>query len=635
MKLTEPQASRLLGLFLVLATLAVYFPAMHAGYIWDDDFYLTDNPLIKLPDGLRRLWFTTEPEEYYPLTYTTWWLEWRLWGTNARGYHATNVFLHAVNSLLVWAVLRALRVRGAWLAALVFAVHPVNVASVAWISERKNTLSLLFYLLALLSYLRFEDRSQLRWYALSLGAFLLALCSKTAVVMLPFVLLGCDWWRRGAITRRDVLRSAPYFLLSLIFGLVTMWFQHHRALGGRIVREEGFLTRLAEAGWSVWFYLYKALVPFQLSMIYPRWDVKPCGALAFAPLLGAIFVLLWRYRQRFGRGPLFSLGYFVITLLPVLGFIDQGFYDYSLVADHWQYAAILGPIAFMVAGASHLCREWTLAWKRALGGLVVAVLSVASWRHCHVYQNQETLWRDTLAKNPKAWIAYNNLGVALRQQGRGAEALTLYEESLRLRPNYRDAHNNLGVALDALGQTDRAAHHFSEALRLHPRFADAHNNLGLIRLREGRFSEAMTHFAAALEAKPGNAHTLNNLGAAHRELGRVPEATEFFRQVLQMKPDFVEAHSNLAAALAAQGLHIEAIGHFAEALRLRPDDPEGHNNLGVSLAQSGRLREAVHHFQEALRLRPDYPEARHNLAVARSETSRGDESLPAPGNVSP
>ena len=251
----------LLALALVVVTFGAYFPALRGGFVFDDDILIVNNPLIHAGDGLYRLWFKAEAADYYPLTESLWWLEWRAWGNNATGYHVVNVLLHAANVVLVWMILQRLKIPGAWLAALVFAIHPVNVATVAWISEQKNTLSMLFYAVAILLYLRFDEENRWRWYGLSLAAFLLALFSKSAVVMLPVVLLGCVWWRRGRVRWNDLLRSMPFFALSLALGLVTIWFQHNRALAGGTVRTVGFPFRLAAAGWAPWFYLYKALLP--------------------------------------------------------------------------------------------------------------------------------------------------------------------------------------------------------------------------------------------------------------------------------------------------------------------------------------------------------------------------------------
>jgi hypothetical protein len=293
---------------IILVTLVIYIPAMRAGFVWDDDRFLTENPLIRADDGLYRFWFTTEPPDYFPLVSTSLWLEWRLWENNATGYHVMNVVLHAVSSVLIWLVLRRLKIPGAWLAALVFAVHPVNVESVAWITERKNTQPMVFYLLTILLYLKFASDGRRRWYFLALCSFLLALLSKTSVVMLPFVLLGCAWWQRSSIVRKDVVRAIPFFALSGVLGLVTVWFQYD--IGGDIVRTDGFFSRLAGAGWAVWFYLYKTIIPYKLCFVYPRWEIDPSSIASYLPaiiLLGC-FLVLWWYRMGWGEHFCLDLG---------------------------------------------------------------------------------------------------------------------------------------------------------------------------------------------------------------------------------------------------------------------------------------------------------------------------------------
>ncbi len=336
---------------IILLTVVAYIPAMRGGFVFDDDPLIVHNPLLQASDGLHRFWFTTQATDYYPLTWSLLWEEWQLWGNSAAGYHVVNVLLHAVNAVLVWTTLRHLRIPGAWLAGLVFALHPVNVATVAWISEQKNTLSMLFFAVAILLYLRFDETSDWRWYGVSLTAFIMALFSKTAVVMLPVVLLGCVWWLRGRIQWKDLLRSLPFFALSLASGLTTIWVQHNRDLASHAVRAVSFPFRLAAAGWVPWFYLYKALLPFNLSVIYPQWNIDVSLWVSWLPgaLIMGCLTLFWWKRMTWGRPLLFATGYFVATLFPVLGFFDQGFYQYSLVADHWQYCSIVAPIALVIA----------------------------------------------------------------------------------------------------------------------------------------------------------------------------------------------------------------------------------------------------------------------------------------------
>jgi len=410
------------GAVILALTLAAYLPAMGAGYIWDDDDFLTQNALIKAPDGLYRFWFTTEAYDYFPLTSTMLWFEWRIWGDRPAGYHVVNIILHGLAAVVLWRVLRRLGIPGAYFAAMVFALHPVCAASVAWITERKNTLPMVLYLLSALAWLRFDDGGKRRWYAFSLLLFLAAMLAKTSVVMLPAVLLLLAWWRRGrgagsmrpcgrpslrtpvpadarrgegAKGRTVVLRTVPFFVLSLVLGLVTVWFQNHRAIAGVAVRPEGIASRLAASGWIVWFYLYKLLLPVNLIMIYPRWEVDGANPVHYLPLafLLAALAFLWRFRRSWGRSPLLALGYFVITLLPVLGFIDMSFMRYSLVADHLQYTAAAGAIA-LAAGLPAAWARRFMPRAVAIPGAVamLAVLGAMTWAQASTYQDEETLW---------------------------------------------------------------------------------------------------------------------------------------------------------------------------------------------------------------------------------------------------
>jgi tetratricopeptide (TPR) repeat protein len=548
----------LLALVLVLVTFAAYTPVWHAGFIWDDAYHITDNRIVKASDGLYRTWFTTEPTDYYPLTWTLWWLEWRLWGDGALGYHIVNVLLHALNAALVWMILQRLKIPGAWLAALVFAIHPVNVATVAWISEQKNTLSMLFYAVAILFYLRFDEENRWRWYGLSLATFLLALFSKSAVVMLPVVLLGCVWWKRGRVRLKDLRHSIPFFVLSLVLGLVTIWFQLNRVLKGGVVRTVGFPFRLAAAGWAPWFYLYKALLPINLSVFYPKWEINASLWVSYLPgmLLAGCVTLFWWKRQTWGRPLLFALGYFVTMFFPVLGFFDQGFYQYSLVADHWQYYSIIGIIALIVAAGVTLCRGTGLLRRRigtVTGAVVLVALGTSTWIRASVYSDAETLWRDTLAKNPNAWVAHDSLGNALLRAGKLQDAIRHYQQALQIKPDYAVAHDNLGNALLQAGRLQDAIRHYQQALQIKPDDAVEHYNLGTALLGLGKIYDAIWHYQQALRVKPDDAEAHENLGNALLQAGKTEEAISHYEQALRLKPDFAEAKTNLARARAASG----------------------------------------------------------------------------------
>jgi tetratricopeptide (TPR) repeat protein len=562
---------------LVALTVAAYLPAMGGGFVFDDAELITDNRLIQARDGLYRFWFTTEAPDYWPLTSTAWWLEWRVWGNKATGYHVANVLLHAVNAVLVWMVVRRLKIPGAWLAALVFAIHPVNVATVAWISEQKNTLSMLFDAVAILLYLKFDEEESLgqrggrwAWYALSLAAFLLALLSKTSVVMLPVVLLGCAWWRRGRLRWKDFLASAPFFVLALASGLTTIWFQYHRVAGESAGPADGFLSRLATAGWAAWFYLGKALLPVRLMVIYPKWDIDVSRWGSYAPgvlLIGCLVVFWWK-RKSWGRPLFFGLGYFVVTLFPVLGFFHQRFHLYSFVADHWLYYSLIGVIAPAAAAAEIVLRRAS-GQGRYMGMFVVIVvlmlLGVGTWNRSRVYVNEELLWRDNVAKNPNAWVAHYNLGLALGQAGKTEEEMGQYEQALRIKPDYAEAHNNLGNALAQAGKLDVAIGHYERTLAIRPDFAEAHYNLGMALWRSGRAREAMAHWEQALRINPDYTDAQNNLAwqlatIPQAEGGDPVRAVTLARRACELtanrQPTYLDT---LAAAYAAAGRLREAI----------------------------------------------------------------------------
>ena len=624
---------------IVVLTVLAYIPVLRCGFVYDDHELITENQMIQASDGLYRFWFTSESADYRPLAWSLWWGEWRLWDGRPLGYHVVNVLLHAVNAVLVWAILRQLKIPGAWLAAMVFAIHPVIVATVGWISEQKNTLSMLFYALAILLYLRFDEEERLPetsgrswcWYGSSLVAFFLALLSKTAVVMLPVVLLGCVWWRHGRVRGRDWLCSVPYFAASLVLSLVTI-VQHQRALPESFQRPEGFMARLLMAGWVPWFYLYKALLPMGLTVIYPKWGTDPTRLVFYVPgmvLLG-VLVILWQKRATWGRPLLFGLGYFLVMLFPVMGFFDQGFYYCTLVADHWQYYSIIGVIALAVAAAQRVgdrIGEQRRYLGMVAGVAVLVALGVATWKRVGVYTDEETLWRDNAAKNPNAWAAHNNLGAALQRVGQSQEAIFHYEEALRIKPDLAMVHNNFGIVLGQAGKIDDAIRHYEQALRIKPDYDDAHYNLGNALRQEGKTKEAIEHYEEALRIKRDYAEVHYNLGVTLWEAGRLQDAIDHYEQALRFKPGLAEAHNSFGIALERLGRATEAIGHWEQALRIKPDYAEVHGNWGVALERAGRIQEAINHYEEALRLKPQFAEAQYNLGGALVRLGQVPEAI--------
>ncbi len=640
----------LIGVALIVITaFLAYLPSLSGGFILDDYLLLTNSYLIKASDGLYRFWCTTEANDYWPVSNTSLWFEWRLWGTNATGYRVTNLILHAAESLLIWIILRKLSLPGAFWAAIIFAVHPVNVESVAWIAQRKGLMAMFFFLLSILCYLKLEipspssqngiyriasplaPRLSPLWYWLSLAAFVLAMLSKGSVATLPVLLLGILWWLRP-LTRWDLVRTAPFFVVALVLAGVNVWFQTHGS--GEEIRTVSFVQRLLGAGSVVWFYLYKGLLPLNLVFVYPRWHIEASNLMWWLPLTAALIVtwILWQYRKGWSRPLLFAWGFFCVSLVPVLGFVDVGFMQYSLVADHYLHIALVGEIALLAAG-------WGV-WHERVCGLsrwvlntvtvgAVGALMLLTWQQSGLYNDAIILYQATLEKNPDCWMAHNNLGITLCYTSRLPEAIEHYQKAIQLKPDYPEAYNNLGNALLLIGRLPEATEYFQQALRLKPNYPEAHNNLGNALFQAGRPQEAIEYFQQSLQLNPDYAEAHNNLGNAFVQAGRLPEAIEHYQKALQLKPDYPEAYNNLGYALFQADRLPEAIEIFQQVLQSHRNFPEVHHNLGLALAKTGRPQEAIEHYQQALRLKPDYVEAYCNLALAYATTRQSKEALAA------
>jgi tetratricopeptide (TPR) repeat protein len=633
-----------------LLTLLAYIPAMRGGYIWDDDAHVTENAALRSFDGLKRIWF--EPKvlpQYYPMVHTTFWIEYHLWQLHPFGYHLVNVLLHALNAILLFLVLRCLRVPGAWLAAALFALHPVLVESVAWITERKNVLSGFFYLSSVLAYLRFANftvgpattsvfsdippptsgKSSRSWgfYALSLFLFLCALLSKTVTCSLPAAMLLVLWWKRDRLYRSDILTLIPYFVVGALLGLTTVWLEKYHVGAYGEEWALSFLDRCLVAGRALWFYAGKLVWPHKLTFNYPRWQIDsgvwwqylfPAAALA-------VISFLWLMRRRIGKGPFVAVAFFAGTLVPALGFFDVYPMRFSFVADHFQYLASIGLIALAAAAMTTFFERLGPRQDTICSVLCMAVLfifGVLVWKQSTIYGDAETLYRDTISKNPHSWMAHYNLGVFLVNSGRYDEVMPLFSEALRLKPDDADAHYNLGVALEKQGRLEQALVHFSETVRLRPDYADAHYSMAVILARQNKFEEAISHYSQALQVNPNYVEAHNNLGVALFSLGELDKAIEHYRTALELDPNFGKAHNNLGNALIQKGKLNEAIAHYSRALEIRPNYPEAHNNLGVVLARQGKIDAAIVQFEKALQLKPAYVQARVNLDLALEMASK-------------
>lgn len=542
----------LVFILIAVCVLAAYVPAIRGGFIWDDDFHVLANPHLHDLGGLWRIWFTTESQQYYPLVYSSFWLEYRLWGTDPLGYHMVNVAMHAANAMLVYMVFTRLRLRGALAAALIFALHPVHVESVAWVSERKNVLSGLFYLSSFLFYLGFDDGRGRKYYGLSLSLYVLALLSKTVTATLPAVLILVRWMRGRETGGRDLLRLVPFFAVGAVMGMMTVawevWFVGARG-------EEFALTvaeRLLLPGRAVWFYVSKILFPAELTFIYERWDLDPADPVQW--LYGAglvvLFAALWFSRRRIGRAPLAAAAYFVLTLFPALGFFNVYPFRYSFVADHFQYLASIGVIGLVAGTASLAAQRYVGAGKAAAvktTAVAATVLALASltYAQCRVYKDIETLWRDTIEKNPGAWMAHTNLGNVLVNSGRHGEGVEHFTRAIELNPGYEVPYFNIGNDLTRRGLMEEANSYYRTAIEKRPGYAQAHYNLANNLYALGRLDEALDHYARAVESAPGEPSYRINYGNALFRTSRLEEAVVQYEEALRLNPGSGTARNNL------------------------------------------------------------------------------------------
>jgi tetratricopeptide (TPR) repeat protein len=664
----------LLALGLFLAVLLAYQPAWNGKPVWDDSAHFI-KPALQSWHGLERIWFQPgATQQYYPLVYTVAWLEQKLWGDATPGRHFVNILLHLASALLLVKVLRRLEVPGAWLGAALWALHPVQAESVAWMSELKNTLSGLCYLGSALAYLRFDREKKGSFYLLSLALFGAGLLAKSVIATLPAALLLVFWWQRKKLRwKEDVLPLAPFFIVGIGLGLFTAWMERTMIIGtAEAASHLSLMDRCLILGRAVWFYLGKLAWPHPLIFVYPRWEVS--GAVWWQYLFPVAALLLaaglWHGRRRLARifrtsarschtligraalprrpesgrsssfalpdheisrrgtGPLVALLYFVGTLFPALGFFDVYPFRYSFVADHFQYLACLGPLALAGAGIERAL-GW-LAHRSALlqpigCAILLTTLGALTWIQCLQYADVETLWRATLANNPGCWLAHTDLGVNLLDQGRIDEAARQLRIAVAIQPDFAESQFDLGCALIRQGAVTEAIAHFRKALDIHPDFAEAHNGLGGALIEQGNLQEAIAQFRMALALKPNYSPARENLGLALLRQGDFDGAMACLERTTALPSETVARWYSLANQLLEERHFIEAMACYRRTLSISPRFAGAWAYLGLACFQNGQTREAVESWQKSLEINPGQPQVQNNIASVLATAS--DPSL--------
>ena len=608
------------GAGLVVLVVLAYLPAFGGGWLWDDDILITANPLVTEARGLWGIWFHNTSPDYFPVTLTSCWIEYRLWGDWAPGYHAVNIAWHAANTVLVWRILVRLGVPGAWLAAAAWGVHPVTVTSVAWVAERKHTLSMFFGCLSVLGWMSYEDTGQRRCYGWSLLSFVVALLAKTSLVTLPLILPVLSWWRRGLVTRVDLVRTVPFLVASFVLGLVTLWYQ----MGHSAAASSGPLaTVLASlprggvlAGRAVGFYLWKDLWPTQLAMVYGVWPLETSRPAAYLPTLVVAAVvagLWWQRKEPWARAGLFAATVFLLALLPILGFLPATYMkSHASVADHWQYVALVAPVALAVALGVKGGERWLPAGAgRLVVAAAVTLLAALTFRHAALHRTPKALWTQNLAV-ADVWDAHVGLGRALAEEGKTAAAIAEAKRAIELYPAATPAWIDLGMSFTEVKRYDEAFAAYQVAFD-QGGGDDLLQAAGLAAALGGDLARAEAFFARGAAKRPRDVSVRGDWGLALEKLGRHREAAARYREALAIDPNDPDALNALAYLLASRPGQTgdgDAVADAAEAVGLArrastatdAGDPSYLDTLATALAAGGEYAEAVEVADRALEL---------------------------------
>ena len=615
--------------FIVVLCLTTYASSVRNDFIWDDDSYVYANPYIQKTEGLSAIWLTHRLPQYYPITFTTFWIEHQLWGDHPLGYHISNLIFHILNAILIFWVVEKLCATLAFPVALLFAVHPIQVETVAWVTERKNLLALFFFLLAMLSYFRFDATRKTAYYFQTLGLFVCALLSKSIAVCFVFIPVLYGWWRNGKVTWREIRLSLPLVTIGALSAINTIYLELYRVGARGDAWDLTLFERIVLAGRVLLFYLYKVCVPLTFSFFYSRWaiDASKWWQWLFPLVPIVILILLFYFRHQIGRGPLALFLFYTISIFPALGFFNVYPMKYSFVADHFSYLSTPVLILLICLCISFLLVKLKLKfpsltsktakifmWLIFLG--VITYMSGKSMTLTRNYKDVVTLWENLLSDNPKAWVAYTNLGYIYRSVGKIENAISLYRKAIEIIPDDPNAYYNLANTYYDIGETEQAIELYRKTIKIDSHYVNAYNNLGLIYNNIGKTNEAIDLFRRAIQINPRQAKTYYNLGLTYENIGNSEQAIELYRKAIEIDPHFSEAYYNLGNLYNKIAMPMEAVTLYKKAIELLPTDPHLYFNLGNTYNSIGELEDAVKFYKRTIALNPSYAEAYYNLALS-------------------
>ncbi|MBF0280624.1 MAG: tetratricopeptide repeat protein [SAR324 cluster bacterium] len=622
---SENRALKLLCL--VVLTLFLYFPTFYGEFIWDDYFVLVNDPLMTAPDGLQKIWFDPGNSgwNYWPLTRSIFWVQRQLWGLNPLGYHLFNVFMHLLNAAILWIMLAQFRVRGAWLIGLLFAIHPIHAASVAWISEIKNTFSGFFFLISFWCFLLFEQKKKWHWYGYSLIFFLFALLSKTATVMLPVLLIVVGVWFRKRWQKPDVFSLSPFFILAVGSGFISIWFES-RYIGARTMGlAQGVLERILVASHVPFFYLEQLLFPRSYLATYPKWNINPAKGVLYLSLISWIIIacLVFRKYQTWGKPVFAGLASFLVTALPVLGIINLAGFSITFVWLHLMYLPSIPILIFIVLGMlrfyDYLHQSLQFKFQGIfLGSVTVfyAALGSLTWHQVQIYQNEETLWEDTLQKTQSSWMAFHNMGIVHRQNSRNQQAIEHFNNALKIDPERASTFYHRGEAYSSLGEYERASEDYKKAIQLNPGKAEYYSGQGSAYRHLLRYEQAIKSFERSIALDPGNPKYYNNRANVYFVLKKYELALSDYQQAIQLNFEYSDAYQNRAKAYIDLHEFEKAIDDLNFVIQIGAADAKTYNTRGAAYFHLKKYPLAIEDWKKSIELDSKLDKVPKNLAQA-------------------